>query len=115
MIQPLDSIVNSDVDEYYPSLSSNGNLYFTAAYSNALGREDIYKSEFINGHYQTPQPIDSNVNSVAYEFNAFISPDENLLIFSSMEERMTTAEVIYIIAKRIRMEIGLFRKILVSI
>lgn len=79
----LDTLVNSRGDEFYPSVSSNGNLYFTATRTDGIGREDIFVSTFSKGKYNAPMPLDSTVNTKAFEFNAFISPDEDLLIFSS--------------------------------
>lgn len=79
----LDTLVNSLGDEFYPSVSSNGNLYFTATRAEGIGREDIFLSTFSEGEYSVPMPLDSTVNTKAYEFNAFVSPDEELLIFSS--------------------------------
>lgn len=79
----LDTLVNGPDDEFYPSVSSNGNLYFTATRTDGIGREDIFVSTFSKGKYRAPMPLDSTVNTKAYEFNAFISPDEELLIFSS--------------------------------
>ncbi len=79
----LDSTINSETDEYYPSLSVNGNLYFTASYEDAVGREDIYMSAWTDGRFQHPKPLSEHINTPAYEFNAFIAPSEDLLIFSS--------------------------------
>jgi len=81
--QPLDTLINSPTDEYYPSVSRNGNLYFTAVRENGIGKEDIYVSRLVDGRYQKPEVLDSNINSSTYEFNAFISPDEDVLIFGS--------------------------------
>ncbi len=79
----LPEIINSSADEFYPAVSANGNVYFTATRINGIGKEDIFRSEFINGEYQIPVSLDSNVNSQTYEFNAFVSPDESLILFSS--------------------------------
>lgn len=75
--------INTAADEFYPSVASNGNLYFTAIYENGIGSEDIYMSEFKNGEYLQPVSLDTAINSKSYEFNAFVSPDETMLIFSS--------------------------------
>lgn len=75
--------VNTSTDEFYPSITISGNLYFTASYKNAVGKEDIYLSVFENGKYMTPVPLDTAVNSITYEFNAFVSPDEQFIIFTS--------------------------------
>lgn len=80
---PLSSLINTPEGEYYPSVSRNGNLYFTATREDGIGREDIFVSKYVNGEYQAPEVLDSNINTRMYEFNAFVSPDEQLLIFSS--------------------------------
>lgn len=79
----LDSIINTTGDEFYPSLSRKGTLFFTATRPNGIGREDIFKAEFVNGKFNYPEPLSASINSVYYEFNAFISPDEDYIIFSS--------------------------------
>ena len=76
--------INTDKNEFYPSIAANGNLYFTATIDDdTKGKEDIYKSELINGTYQAPVSLSENINSETYEFNAYISPNENIIIFSS--------------------------------
>ncbi len=75
--------VNTTADEFYPSITKSGNLYFTAAYKNAVGKEDIYLARWENGHYTEPVPMDTTINSNMYEFNAFVSPDEDFILFTS--------------------------------
>jgi len=75
--------VNSAADEYYPSVARNGNLYFTAAHEKGIGHEDIYVCKWKNGKYEEPEVLDTAVNSPMYEFNAFVSPDEDFIIFTS--------------------------------
>ena len=75
--------INTESDEFYPSVSKNGNLYFTATREGGYGREDIYKSVLKNDSYEKAVALDSNVNTKAYEFNAYVSPEENLIVFSS--------------------------------
>jgi Tol biopolymer transport system component len=75
--------VNTAADEFYPSITKSGNLYFTAAYKNAVGKEDIYLAKWENGKYSEPAPMDTAVNSKMYEFNAFVSPDEDFIIFTA--------------------------------
>ncbi|MDX1271458.1 exo-alpha-sialidase [Bizionia paragorgiae] len=79
----LDSTINTKGDEFFPSLSNKGHLYFTATRDNGVGKEDIYRSEYRNGVYQTPEALPTAINSPAFEFNAYISPNEDLIIFSS--------------------------------
>ncbi|QHI38558.1 hypothetical protein IMCC3317_39510 [Kordia antarctica] len=79
----LPETINSDKNEYYPSIANNGTLYFTAERDDAKGKEDIYKSEFKNGTYQTPESLGEGVNTKTYEYNAYVSPDESFIIFGS--------------------------------
>lgn len=81
--QALDETINTAADEFYPSLSNNGNLYFTSGRKEGIGLEDIYMSEFVGGSFTSPRLLDSTINTSKYEFNAYISPDEDLLIFTS--------------------------------
>jgi len=76
--------INTTADEYYPSIARNGNLYFTAEYKDkGAGREDIYLSKWTDHGYEAAVPLDTMVNSKMYEFNAFVSPDEQFIIFTS--------------------------------
>lgn len=79
----LGPVINTQADEFYPSIVRNGNLYFTAAYQGGPGREDIYVSEFRNNQYQKPLALDTLVNSKFYEFNAFVDPNEQYILFTS--------------------------------
>jgi Tol biopolymer transport system component len=79
----LGAPINTKEDEFYPSIARNGNLYFTAQYSKGIGKEDIYLSYLKDNTYQEPVALDSAVNSKLYEFNAYVSPDENYILFTS--------------------------------
>lgn len=79
----LGEVINTKSDEFYPSVAKNGNLYFTASYKDGPGREDIYQSVFKDNIYQKPVPLDTAVNTKFYEFNAFVDPDEQYIIFTS--------------------------------
>jgi Tol biopolymer transport system component len=79
----LGTVINTDSDEFYPSVTKSGTLYFTAAYAGGPGKEDIYLSEWKNDSFQKPVALDTAVNSKFYEFNAFVSPDESFILFTS--------------------------------
>ena len=79
--------VNSDLDEFYPTLSDNNNLYFTMDAPEGLGKDDIYFSKWEDGHYLEPVLLNENINSNGYEFNAFISKKEDFLIFTKYNEK----------------------------
>ena len=49
--------INTKAHEFYPSLTKNGDLYFTAEREGAVGREDIFVSRLKDGIYQEPTSI----------------------------------------------------------
>lgn len=79
--------VNSNLDEFYPSVSENNNLYFTMVSPNGLGKDDIYFCKWEAGNYLAPVLLDENINSSGYEFNAFISKKEDFIIFTKYNEK----------------------------
>lgn len=74
--------VNSENDEFYPTLADNGNLYFTMDSKSGLGKDDIYYCQWNGTNYSKPILLNNNINSNGYEFNAFISNDERFLIYT---------------------------------
>ncbi|MGX1930364.1 hypothetical protein [Flagellimonas sp. 2504JD4-2] len=73
--------VNSESNEFYPAVAKNGNLYFTCDCPGALGRDDIFFSSYENETYATPAPLNANINSEGFEYNAYISSDDSYLLF----------------------------------
>ena len=73
--------INSEKDEFYPSVARNGNLYFTTERDGAPGKDDIFVSKW-NGSYSLPIPLTVAINSAGLDFNAFIDPDEKFLLYT---------------------------------
>ncbi|WP_158973549.1 PD40 domain-containing protein [Cellulophaga sp. L1A9] len=82
----LGAPVNSTLDEFYPSVSKNNNLYFTMVAPEGLGEDDLYLCTWKNGKYSKPVLLNENINSAGYEFNAFIAEEEDFIIFSRYNE-----------------------------
>lgn len=78
----LGSPINTEMDEFYPSIAKSGNLYFTAQYKEGIGREDIFVALWNNNQFEKPVALDTAVNSKGYEFNAFVDPDEKFILFT---------------------------------
>ncbi len=79
--QHIPAPVNTDGNEFYPAVANSGNLYFTT--TDSLRNENIFLSEWRDGQYSQPVALDSAINTPTYEFNAYVSPDENVILFSS--------------------------------
>lgn len=74
--------INTEMDEFYPSITDSKNLYFTLDNPELKQKDDIYVSEFENGSYTTPKRLGDGVNSAGYEFNAFVASDESYIIYT---------------------------------
>jgi hypothetical protein len=74
--------VNSAENEFYPSVSKNGNLYFTNDGKRSKGKDDIFVCKYTDGKYCSPVSVSDSINTDGYEFNAFVSPNEDYIIFT---------------------------------
>ena len=77
----LGQSVNSDANEWYPTLSSDGTLYFGSGRAGGKGATDIYRSQFVNGNYGQPENLGDAINSEFDEYEPLIAPDQSFLIF----------------------------------
>ena len=71
--------VNSDGGEYFPSLTRDGTLYFTRN-EKGSGLNQIFRSRWVDGAFQKPELLPSQVNCGSNRYNAFVAPDESYLI-----------------------------------
>jgi Tol biopolymer transport system component len=74
--------INSDRDDFYPMMTNNGTIYFSSQ-REGVGTNNIYQSRLINGKYSRAVKLDDNINTEYREFDPYISPDEQMLIFTS--------------------------------
>ena len=75
--------INSNKWERGPSVSKNGNLYFSSMREGGFGQSDIYCSRFENGNFLEPKNLGKNINTEDYESWPFIAPDESYIIYES--------------------------------
>lgn len=81
--QHLGPEINTPNDEYYPSLPNAGHLYFTRESEDPTQKEDIFCAQWKEGQFEEPAALPEAINGKTYEYNAFISPDDRVLIFTS--------------------------------
>ncbi|MEH6679946.1 MAG: hypothetical protein V7724_05325 [Sediminicola sp.] len=81
----LGAPVNTEHDEFYPSVSTNQNVYFTCAGRGGKGKDDIFMAQWEGDRYLEPAPLDDHINSDGYEFNAYVAPDESFLLYSAYQ------------------------------
>jgi Tol biopolymer transport system component len=78
--QNVGAPVNSEKDEFYPSITRYGDIYFTRAVEGR--EEDILFCRLLNDKFEAAKALPDVINSADDEFNAFIDPDERFIIFS---------------------------------
>ncbi|MEE9431732.1 MAG: hypothetical protein V3V16_11865 [Melioribacteraceae bacterium] len=79
--------INTERNEFYPSVANNNNLYFTSDLSSSKGKDDIFFSRWHNNFYSTPVSLSDSINTTGYEFNSYIAPDESFIIFSGYNRK----------------------------
>jgi len=72
--------VNSPGNEWYPTIASNGSIYFGSDRQGGKGRTDIYRCRVAAGTYSQAENLGDLINTSANEFEALISPEEKFLI-----------------------------------
>ena len=85
--KPLPEPVNSDeFDEYFFSISNKGNAFFSSNRAGGEGSFDIYTVKVLDkDEFSEPRNVGQPVSTEKYEFDPYISPDENFIIFSINE------------------------------
>ncbi len=78
----LGAPVNSPDNEFYPSVTRDGTLYFQSWRAAAKAGANIYRAELENGSYSRADMLGEPINSDGFEGDALISPDEGFLVFS---------------------------------
>ena len=78
--------VNTEHDEFYPTLTTDGDIYFTSDRPGGLGGEDIWFAEWTGEAWAEPVNLGPAVNSPGPEFNSLIAPDGSWLIFGAARE-----------------------------
>ncbi|HEY0592912.1 MAG TPA: nuclear transport factor 2 family protein, partial [Thermoanaerobaculia bacterium] len=71
----------TEAEEYFPSLTRDGTIYFTLE-GDAARPDGIYRSRLKDGAYTAPERLPDHVNSGRARYNAFIAPDESYLVYA---------------------------------
>jgi dipeptidyl aminopeptidase/acylaminoacyl peptidase len=75
--------VNSEDEEYFPSVTRDGTIYFTRQ-SKGDPTGYIYRSRLVNGQYAEAEKLGPEVNIGSNRFNAFVAPDESYIIVPAL-------------------------------
>jgi len=92
--------INTKYHDSYPSLTSNGNLYFFSRRPGGFGKSDLYFSEFKSGTYQKPINMGRTLNTKHHEWDTYIAPDESYMIYCSMRPGGLGEDDLYVTFKK---------------
>lgn len=72
--------INSDKDEYYPRVASDGTLYFGSERAGGYGGSDIWKAKPKgDGTYEEPVNLGPEINTAEDEYEPSIAPDQSYM------------------------------------
>ena len=90
----LGAPVNSSTDEFYPSLTKDGTIYFQSRRPGGPGLADIWRARPIDGRFVQAECLPPPVNSAGFEGDTLVAPDESYLIVStSRDVKMSLADL----------------------
>ena len=75
--------VNSEKDEFAPSVAQNGTIYFASNRQGGWGQMDFYCSVWLEGKFGKPENLGAAINTKYREGDGFISPDGSFFLFSA--------------------------------
>jgi hypothetical protein len=90
--------VNSDAPEYYPSVTTDGTIYFTREGEDRVSA--TWRSRLVDGAYTEPEKLGPEVNCGKNRFNVFVAPDESFAIVPCMGREDATGGVDYYVVFR---------------
>jgi Tol biopolymer transport system component len=81
----VDAPVNTGKNEFYPSVSKSGSIYFTREMEGK--DEDIVMCRWSNDHFEEAQSLPDQINSPGAEFNAYVNADEDLIFYTAYKRK----------------------------
>jgi len=90
--------VNSEDNEFFPSVTKDNVLYFTRAKKNGTAR--IYRAKPVNRRYAEPEMLPFVIPEKGMLFNAFVSPQEDFLITCALNIEAANIDQDYYISFR---------------
>jgi len=80
----LGPVINSAGDEWYPIFASDGSfMIFVASGRGGYGSGDFYISRFVDGEWQMPENMGTNINTGGMDSAPFLTADDRTLYFTS--------------------------------
>lgn len=75
--------LSSETDEWLPTATASGTLYFCSSRPGGKGGTDVWRSRRVNGEYTEPENLGEPVNTPGNETEPYVAPDESYLILAA--------------------------------
>ena len=75
--------VNTPSNEWFPTLASDGTIYFGSERSGGKGKCDLWRCRLVNGAYRAAENLGDSVNTANDELQPLIAPDQSWFIFTA--------------------------------
>jgi hypothetical protein len=93
--------LSSPTDEWFPTLTADGTMYFGSSRPGGLGGSDIWRARRAGDHFARPENVGAPVNSAADEIEPLITPDESALVFSAKDRPDTLGSYDLYVTRRV--------------
>lgn len=77
----VDAPVSTPHDDFYPSLTHDGTLYYSV-WDSQRRTGDVFRARLVNSVYQV-ENLGAPINTDSTEYDPFVAPDESYVIFAS--------------------------------
>lgn len=80
--QPFAPAAQSDSEDFFPIVTDRGSLYFNSQ-RDGPGTNNIFRSSLVGGEYLIAEKLPAPINSEYREFDAFVTGEGEMMVFSS--------------------------------
>jgi hypothetical protein len=74
--------VNTELNEFYPSVANDGTIIFSSNRQGGKGAYDIYMASWNGSSFSEPQNLGDSINVASSEIDNFLAPDKSYILFA---------------------------------
>lgn len=75
--------LSSPGNEWFPSMSRDGWLYFGSERAGGHGKSDLWRAHWDGRRFSEPENLGPEINTADQEIEAYVDPDDRYLIFAA--------------------------------
>ncbi|MEK6375522.1 MAG: hypothetical protein AABO58_22825 [Acidobacteriota bacterium] len=78
--RPAGGAMNSEANEWFPTMTSDGTIYFGSEREGGRGGVDIWSAKLVDGGYPKAENLGPAINSEANEYEPYVTPDQSAMV-----------------------------------